>query len=195
MSVIGVVCLWFLFGSISSVGPVYPQNTVSGGTVVAELHFVSGEVERIRILYGGEPFAGSCREALAQWRTDSGLTGDEIVVVHFRQPYLYPVGDAREEINLKMAKRELPYPVLIFQPSYPPNAVGQGSVILRADISENGTVSDTHVIRSMGVLTEASVTAVRKWSFTPAVDEEGKKTPSHAYAVLVYRFPNLTTKE
>ena len=195
MNMIGIVCLWVMFGSLSAVDPVYPQNTVSGGTVVAELGFVSGEVERIKILYGGEPFTGSCRTALTQWHADSGLTGDEIVVVHFRQPYLYAVGDTKEFINLKMTKRELPYPVSIIHPSYPPNAVGQGSVILRVDISDKGAVSNVHVIRSMGVLTEASVEAVRKWSFTSAVDEDGKETPSHAFAVLVFHFPNLAPKK
>ena len=142
-----------------------------------------------------KPFVGSCKSALAHWKTSSGLDGDEIVIVHFRQPYLYQLGKTKEEINLRIAKKELPYPAVIIHPSYPPNAVGQGSVILRADISDKGQVSNVEVIRSMGVLTDASVDAVRKWSFIPARDEEGKETPSHAYVVLVYRFPDLTTKE
>jgi len=57
------------------------------------------------------------------------------------------------------------------------------------DVSEEGEVSDVRVIEGMGGLTDASIDAAREWKFVPVKDAQGKPTRSHAYAVLVYRFP------
>jgi TonB family protein len=189
MSALAAFGLWFVVGLLSVVDPLYPPNAVWGGTVVAELHFVAGKVQDVTILSGKKPFADSCRSALAQWRMNSEENADELVVVHFRQPALYYWGDTEEEISPAKPKRSLPYPSDLILPSYPVNALGQGSVILRTSISAEGRVSDVRVIKPVGVLTDTSIDAVRRWKFTPAEDDRGARTSSHAYAVLVYRLP------
>ena len=186
MNAVAAIGLLFL---LSVVDPIFPPNAVLGGTVVARLHFVSGNVKNVTILSGEEPFSSSCKTALAEWHMKSEPDGDELVIVHFRQPYLYTWGDNKEEINPARPGKSLPYPIYIVPPSYPANALGQGSVILRTEVSAEGKVSDVQVIEPMGVLTSASTDAVRRWRFTPAEDEQGAATSSHAYAVLVYRYP------
>ena len=181
-----------MLGSLSVADPQFPPNAVSGGTVVAELHFVSGNVSSVKILSGEEPFVGSCRTALAKWHVDSERDRDELVIVHFRQPYLYSLGDAKEEVHPAISKGSLPYPSRIIPPSYPANALGQGSVVLRTDISDEGQVSDVKVVEPMGVLTDTSIDAVRRWQFMSAEDERGMRISSHVYAVFVYRFPILS---
>ena len=115
-----------------------------------------------------------------------------LVIVHFRQPNLYSLGDTTEKFKPAQLNESLPYPTRIVPPSYPPDALGQGSVVLRVKISEEGRVTEVQVVKGMGVLTNASTEAVRKWEFIPAKNEQGIDSSSHAYAVFVYRFP-LTT--
>jgi protein TonB len=44
-----------------------------------------------------------------------------------------------------------------------------GIVILEAVIAENGTVRDVRVLRSIPLLDQAAVDAVRQWQFTPTL--------------------------
>ena len=66
------------------------------------------------------------------------------------------------------------------KPSYPPAAFRQkveGTVVLSVLVTESGKVGDVKVLRGAGGstgLNEAAMTAVRKWSFRPAV-KAGKK--------------------
>jgi TonB family protein len=189
MSMLTAVSLWLMLGLLPEVDPEFPPNSVLGGTVVAELHFVAGGVKNVKILSGDGPFVNSCKSALEKWHTDSKLESDELIIVHFRQPYLFYLSNPREEIHAAKPKKSLPYPIYIVQPSYPPDALAQGSVVLQLDISAEGQISDVHIVKSLGVLTQTSIDAVRQWKFAPARDTRGNATASHAYAVLVYRFP------
>ena len=57
-------------------------------------------------------------------------------------------------------------------PIYPPVALAsrrEGIVILEAVIAENGTVRDVRVLRSIPLLDQAAVDAVRQWQFTPTL--------------------------
>jgi TonB family protein len=189
MSILSSVIFQLLFGLISTIEPAFPPHAVSGGTVITALHFVSGNVNKVEILYGEEPIIGSCKAALSKWREEAGVDSDRLVIVHFRQPNLYEMGDSKEAISLKRKEISLPYPRTIIHPAFPPNALGQGSVILKADISDKGTVANVQAIESMGILTDSSIKAVRQWDFEPARDQEGKATQAQAYVVIVYRLP------
>jgi hypothetical protein len=179
----------FVLGTVYVTDPLYPPNAVSGGTVIAELRMADGNVTRVAILSGAEPFAGPCTSALSQWRLQPDVKGNQLAVVYFRQPYLHTLGAAEEEIKPAKSPPQLPYPRHVVQPLYPPNALAQGGVILRADISAEGRVSKVETIKGMGVLTGASVDALKRWQFVPAQDDKGKKIASQAYVVFVYRFP------
>ena len=57
-------------------------------------------------------------------------------------------------------------------PIYPPVALAarqEGLVILEAVIAENGSVSDVRVLRSIPLLDQAAIDAVRQWRFTPTL--------------------------
>jgi protein TonB len=58
------------------------------------------------------------------------------------------------------------------RPIYPPIAVAakqEGLVILEAVIGEDGTVRDVKVLRSVALLDQAAIEAVRQWRFTPTL--------------------------
>jgi TonB family protein len=64
-------------------------------------------------------------------------------------------------------------------PVYPPIAQSarvQGVVILEARIDEQGRVSDARVLRSIPLLDQAALDAVRQWEFTPTL-LNGAPTP------------------
>jgi protein TonB len=57
-------------------------------------------------------------------------------------------------------------------PIYPPVALAagrQGTVELEAVIGEDGRVRDVRVVRSVALLDQAAVAAVRQWRFTPTL--------------------------
>ena len=57
-------------------------------------------------------------------------------------------------------------------PAYPPDALAarvQGVVIIEARIEPDGRVSQTRVLRSIPMLDDAAVEAVRQWEFTPTL--------------------------
>jgi protein TonB len=43
----------------------------------------------------------------------------------------------------------------------------EGLVIIEATIDERGNVIDTHILRSIPLLDEAALAAVRQWKFSP----------------------------
>ena len=56
------------------------------------------------------------------------------------------------------------------KPAYPAEALAanvQGIVILEAIIAKDGTVKDARILRSIAMLDDAAIDAVRQWAFTP----------------------------
>jgi protein TonB len=69
---------------------------------------------------------------------------------------------------------ELQAPALIHrvEPDYPGVAVAakvSGTVILEATVNESGTVTDVHVLRSILLLDQAAIKAVKQWRYQPLV--------------------------
>jgi protein TonB len=65
---------------------------------------------------------------------------------------------------------EPPRKIVHVAPVYPPIAVAarrEGRVILEAVIAEDGSVGDVRVLRSVPLLDQAAIDAVRQWRFTP----------------------------
>jgi TonB family protein len=77
--------------------------------------------------------------------------------------------DGLEPIRIGGAVKP-PMKVRDVKPVYPPEALAagvQGVVIIQATIDTSGDVVRAHVLRSVPMLEEAALTAVRQWRFTP----------------------------
>jgi hypothetical protein len=183
------IAFLLVLGSNAFIDPIYPPNTVSGGTVVAEFNIASGNVKQIAFYSGEEPFVSATRSALAQWHLASEKDGDFLIIVHFRQPNLYYLNDAAEKIDGTRAKRSLPYPLMIIGPAYPIQSLGQESAILKAEILADGSVGKIAALKPAGSLTDVSIDAVRKWKFLSAEENNGIGKTSYVFAVIVYRLP------
>jgi protein TonB len=65
-----------------------------------------------------------------------------------------------------------PQKVLDVKPVYPPIALASrvsGVVIIEARIGADGAIEDARVLRSIPLLDEAALDAVRQWRFTPTL--------------------------
>jgi periplasmic protein TonB len=72
-----------------------------------------------------------------------------------------PGGDIKEPRKIKHVP-----------PIYPPIAITakmQGVVIIEATIAKDGTVKDARVLKSVPLLDQAAIDAVRQWRFTPTL--------------------------
>ena len=80
-------------------------------------------------------------------------------------PYPAPSAPVRVGGNIKT-----PTKVKDVRPLYPPDAQAakiQGVVIIEATINADGRVSDARILRSIPMLDDAALAAVREWEFTP----------------------------
>jgi protein TonB len=81
-----------------------------------------------------------------------------------------PAQRGRGAIAVTPVRRQMPEVVKEVKPSYTAQAMRagiQGTVEMKVTIGVDGKVSDAHVIRSLPMLDEAALTAVRKWEFKP----------------------------
>ena len=82
-----------------------------------------------------------------------------------------PESDRLPELGEYVAVDELPEAVTKFPPEYPEGSHTsvEGTVLIQALVGKDGRVKDTRVIKSIPLLDEAAVAAVRKWVFKPAM--------------------------
>ncbi len=177
--------------TLAVVGPAYPPNALSGGTVVAMLRVSSGSVRRVDIVQGDQPFVDPVRAALATWRFKGPGSDNVLVVVSFRTPNMYATGSAGRDLSSVKPTAGTVFPKRVVEPSYPPNSVGEGSVVLHLGINGAGSVTRTEVVQGLGGLTDACVSAAKKWQFSPALGSQKAASSSDAYAVFVLRRPVL----
>lgn len=185
--------------------PGYPPLAVSGGNVVAVIKTsdTDGHIQ-VDILYGDKPFVEPTREALAQWRLPGSWGAKPaVVVVNFRDATLSMMNSSKG-IRFEGTQRKLTYnggdrsvalPELITDPVYSDaSLVVLGASILHLQVGETGSVGRVEVIKDLGDYTSATVEAVKKWKFSPALDANGAPVVSDVFAVCVYR-PLIVTRE
>ena len=79
------------------------------------------------------------------------------------------------------------------QPVYPPIALSarvQGIVILEATIGVDGRVTDAKVLRSVPLLDEAALNAVRQWAYTPTL-MNGVPVPVIMTVTVTFNLPEV----
>lgn len=82
-----------------------------------------------------------------------------------------PESDRFPELGEYVAVDELPEAVTKVPPATPADLRGRvdGTVLIQALVGKDGRVKDTRVIKSIPMLDEAAVAAVRQWVFKPAM--------------------------
>jgi TonB family protein len=106
----------------------------------------------------------------------------------FRPPTLLgpSIGEAINEVG--NPSDEIPYPLSVIQPLYPPNARDAGVVLVEARVNPQGAVIGAVVKVSSPGFDSSALDAARQWRFRPA-RVGGVFVPSLAYIVFGFPMP------
>ena len=129
-----------------------------------------GRLTDVRVVQGQSPFLEEVLGAVQTWtflpaRLDGRPVEARIgIVFQFAQPYL-PKMTARvheyKETGTDSKDRGA-LPIFTLEPEYPPNSIGEGSVILNEIVDRDGRVTSMHVVRDLESLTRSTVGAVQQ---------------------------------
>jgi protein TonB len=165
---------------IRDVKPVYPPAAqgarVSGMVILEIIVGPDGAVREAQVLRSIPLLDQAAVDAVMQWRfTPTLLNGQAVPVIMTVTVNFTLQGSAgqRGGIPEELRPREVePSPAVVkeVKPVYPAVAFAadvQGFVEVEAMIGTDGTVTDARIIRSIPLLDEAALEAVRQWKFTP----------------------------
>jgi TonB family protein len=185
--------------------PAPPALTVSGGEVFLEVLVAEdGRVDSVRTLRTTPPFTDAVITAVRGWRfipaaepvapstgqtegATRSVAGPVFVAAMFVPPALNGPTLGQPPQDVASPSGETPTPMVATPATYPPNAAGDGVVLVEVTIDASGS-TDAHVIVSSPAFDEAASAAARSWSFSGA-RRDGNGVPAHAYLLFSFRSP------
>lgn len=176
--------------------PELPVLAAGGGHVALEvLVGVDGQVFGVNVLRGVTPFSDALRTSVARWRfeprQEAGrpVEAPVLVAAWFRTPTLLESAGAFEFPPASgRASEDIPLPVVVGVPAYPPTALGDGVVAVEVAVGIEGDVRSVRVVLFAAGFDAAAMDAARRWRFRPAIRAD-KPVPSVAYLVFGFRSP------
>jgi protein TonB len=175
------------------VPPPLPLQATSGGEVLMEASVgPSGEVLGITVLRDAPPFTQALVRAVTEWRfrpdAIGTIPGGRVLVAGlFRAPTLLDVVPLPSPPT-DVPSARVPLPIRWERPPYPPNALGNGIVILEVSVGADGSVRRITTVHSTPPFARAAEDAARRWKFRPAV-VGGQPVSTVAYLVFGLREP------
>jgi len=174
-------------GAPSSAIPAGPVNPATSGTGRAENHADEAELEtsaqsvslpadkqsastEAQDADSGSKKIGSAKKILAAVPSDAELPGEKSAVI----------------LSSQGAEKRLLHHV---SPAYPPEARKEkleGTVVLKAIVSDTGTVSGVRVIEGNPTLAASAITAVKQWRYRPYV-RDGKLMPFQTVVLVEFQ--------
>lgn len=162
---------------IVDVRPVYPPDALAArvqGVVILEVTIGhDGTVEDAAVLRSIPMLDQAALDAVRQWVFTPTLLNGTSVLVIMTVTVNFTLDGAGQTVQSAPSDASIlkgPKKILDVKPVYPEDAKRQGVagvVILQAAIDESGLVSDVKVLRSIPLLDQAAIDAVRQWQFEP----------------------------
>jgi protein TonB len=113
--------------------------------------------------------------AMALNKARTGVTAETNLISASGMPVAVPASSRSGQAPVRVGGNiKPPTKIRHVPPVYPPEAQTariEGVVIIEATIGVDGRVSDARILRSIQLLDQAAVDAVRQWEFTPTVLE------------------------
>jgi TonB family protein len=188
---------------LSLVPAAYPSQSLFGGEVVLDaLVDSSGRLADIKIVHGDPPFLEKALVAVRTWtflpaRVDGRVIETRIgIAFQFRQPYVPPrTATVHNYEHASAGALEAgATPTVTVEPEYPPSSTNApGSVILLADISDQGQLRSAKVLRGSEPFTPAAIAAIDQWRFAPG-KRLGASVNSPAIVVFTFSQPLVTDR-
>jgi TonB family protein len=186
---------------LSGDAPPLPAQNITGGQVLIEAAVDrTGSISGTTVLRTTQPFEGLVTEAMRGWRfspaegtrpdgTKGPIDTKVLVAAVFRPPTLMDgpgIGESPRDVAPPSA--QVPFPIAIVVPPFPPLALAGGVVMLEVDVRPDGLPGKALVIRSGPGLDGAATEAVGQWRFRPA-RLGGSAAPSVAYVIFTFSQP------
>ena len=111
--------------------------------------------------------------AVRQWRFNRPYDSPLLLTIDFGSNSPQPARERADGLTLR-AGTDVPPPAKIVdvRPEYPPEAIKAritGAVIIQATIGLAGDVESAQVVKSIPMLDEAALAAVRRWKYAPTL--------------------------
>ncbi len=177
---------------VKQVAPVYPQTArqarVEGVVILEAKTDEQGDVVGARILRSVPILDQAAIEAVKQWKYEPLIIDGTARKVLFTVTVRFALDEGDKVKALDKfaqgaikAENEIKPPRLVKEvaPVYPEAArvaVVEGVVILGVKTDEKGAVKDVYVLRSIPLLDQAAIDAVRQWVYEPMIID-GKAVP------------------
>jgi TonB family protein len=178
----------FIQNSKAVYPPAAKEKKIQGQVVGMILVSETGSVERVLSFKGDSLLAAAAEEAARKWKFEPVLKDGKPVSVSARATFNFVLADdiqdtrdvaaeldqirrfpQRVRVSKEVSKGLLVYRV---QPDYPPEArqAGiQGTVVLRAVISKDGSIAGLSLLSGHPLLARAAIDAVKQWKYKPYV--------------------------
>jgi len=184
--------------------PAIPVQAVSGGEVFVEATVdASGLVTDVTPLRVAPPFTDAVVNAVRGWTFTPAIDASRsdlparsvptkvLVAAIFRPPALNAPTLGASPTNVAAPSAEVAAPLSTgAPPSFPPNALDSGTVLLECHIGTAGQVLATKVLLSSPPFDRFALDAVRRWTFRPA--RRGTQ-PIDAYTYVSFAFRQPVT--
>jgi TonB family protein len=193
----------YLGGSL----PTVPPLVVGGGQVLLEVTVATtGRIADAKTLRTTPPFAEGLIASLQGWQFRPAERLMETSLPPGAQPEWRPV-EARVLVadvvrppslnaptlgqppaDVGVPSSEVPFPIRIVSPPYPPLARDAGTVMVEVTVEIDGSVGAARVVRSAPGFDDVALKSAQQWSFRPA-RVGGVAFSTYAYLIFVFRQP------
>jgi len=184
---------------IRQVDPVYPKDAYTAGiegvVILEATTDIYGRVQNVRILRSIPMLDQAAIDAVKQWVYEPMIIdgkprgGIFTVTVRFQKPYkTASTGATKRDAAVRIsAGSAAPKLIKSVDPVYPEIARQsrvEGTVILEATTDIYGRVQNVKVLRSIPLLDQAAIDAVRQWIYEPAVIDGKPQSVSFTVTVV-----------
>lgn len=173
-----------------------PWSVQSGGIAAFDVTLDErGTVRNAALVQDVAPYAALLGQALPLWsfepaREGGGAVPSRVLVIgFFRPPMLSIPAPENPRYKQTQAPPEIPWPTAVGVPPYPPNVLGDGRVLVEANVSAEGAVTSTRIVWPGTPFDSAADEAARAWKFR-AASRDGRPVPSRVF--LLFSFAGVS---
>jgi TonB family protein len=169
-----------------------PWNAESGGIAAFDVSLdAEGSVVSVEPVQDLAPYDAQLGAVLPSWRFEPArelgrsVPSHVLVLGFFRPPFTIFAAPEHPRYKDTVAPDVIPWPTAVVVPPYPPNALGSGAVVLEADVSDAGAVTNVRIASRPTPFDDAAQDTALHWTFRPA-RRGGQAVASRAFLVLSF---------
>lgn len=193
--------------ALSLVPAAYPSQSIFGGEVILDAQIDSTEtLTDIQTIHGEAPYLEKALVSVRTWiflpASQDSHSNEPRIGIAFdfvprlaasKAPKTHNYENAFSDSRERNSPERAALPVATVEPEYPPDANVQSSVILSADITQQGQLDSVKILRGADPFTDSATTAIHQWRFEPG-KHLGATIPSRVIVVFTFAQPLVAAK-